>query len=88
MNRNMGEDDKEPRYVEPLESWSKPGTVQLPVSLCPDTWYCGYGRSSLAVTDATGRPILFLDPSESEYEVACDPEDAKALIALINNNKQ
>lgn len=47
------------------------------------TFDCGYGRMSQAILK-DGEPIIYLDPSESEYAPAISDDNAKAVIDGLN----
>jgi hypothetical protein len=44
---------------------------------------CGHSRTSGAIVDENGEPIVIFDPSESEYAIALDPDsnDARLICA-------
>ena len=42
-----------------------------------ETWHdCGYSRSSRAIVDPDGKPVLLFDPSDGEYVCAIDEDSS------------
>lgn len=69
-------------YADKPVQWSR--DCPRPVSISPDRYDSGYGRTSRAIVDRNGDIVLLIDPSDDEYLPACSMEMAAILVGLIN----
>lgn len=66
------------------ETWKRSLDFARPWSISDMDYATRYDRTSKAVVDANGRVILFLDPSDDEYHVACERAAAEEIIKAAN----
>ena len=66
------------------ETWERTLDFARPWSISEENYDTRYGRTSKAVIDANGRIVLFLDPSEDEYHVACEFAAAEEIVKAAN----
>jgi len=66
------------------ETWERTLDFARPWRISDVDYDTRYGRTSKAVVDANGRIVLFLDPSEDEYHVACESAAAEEIIRAAN----
>ena len=71
-------------WVGCVDEFERSQDLALPWRLDIRGYRSEYGRRSSAIVDANGRVVLLLDPSESEYDVACSKETALAIVDKVN----
>jgi len=66
------------------ETWERSLDFARPWTISDVDYDTRYGRTSKAVVDASGRIVLFLDPSDDEYHVACEFAAAEEIVKAAN----
>jgi hypothetical protein len=66
------------------DDWDRSTDFAKPWRISQDVFGTRYGRRSKAIVDANGKIIILIDPSENEFEPACDDAAAAEIVRIAN----